>query len=171
MGPLLALCAVLTAAAPAQAEVDAKDVQVIARSLGFMNGLPGDSVAVAVLHDPAQPATGADADRFVALLGQGAKAGSAVLVPKKVAIGELAGLAGPVILLPNGMAAHFQRIRDAQRGRGIVSVTTDRACAENGACVMAVRASPKVEIVISRTAGTEAGVSFKQAFKMLITEI
>lgn len=169
--PVLSLCTLAGVAAPVRAEVDVKDVQVIARSLGFVNGLPGDSIAVAVLYDPARPATAADADRFVALLGQGAKAGSATLAPKKVAVGELGAQAAPVVLLPEGMAAHFETLRAAARGRGMVTVTTDRTCAEKGACVMAVRSTPKVEIVISRAAGTEAGVAFKQAFKMLITEI
>lgn len=165
------LLAAQLVAAPAPAAVEAKDVQVVARSLGFVNGMPPATISVAVVFDPAQPGTSADAESFQSLVNGGAKAGSAKLQARTVPVGELGTVDAAVVIVPDGMAAHFDRIRTALKGRGIVSVSTDRACAEQGACVMAVRSLPKVEIVISRAAAGETGVTFSQAFKMLITEI
>jgi hypothetical protein len=44
-------------------------------------------------------------------------------------------------------------------------------CVRSGRCVVGVSTSPRVEIVVSRAAAKAAGVSFSQAFRVMIREI
>jgi hypothetical protein len=44
-------------------------------------------------------------------------------------------------------------------------------CVRSDRCVVGVSTSPRVEIVVSRAAAKAAGVSFSQAFRVMIREI
>jgi hypothetical protein len=50
-------------------------------------------------------------------------------------------------------------------------ITTDLAQVRDGACVMGIRSTPKVEIMVNRAAATNTGIKFAGVFRMLITEL
>ena len=54
---------------------------------------------------------------------------------------------------------------------GVLCITGDVALVQSGACAMAVRSDPHVEIMPNRKAAASAGIGFATPFRMLIHEI
>jgi hypothetical protein len=162
----LAFVAALTAAAVAGVAhaTSERDLQVMARAAGFVEGLPRGSVPVAIVDGPG-------ADAIVAAMGAGVAGGGVTLVPRKVAVGALASSGVRVIIVPEGQGAQHAAIAAAARGMHAVTMSTDMACVNSGNCVVGVSAEPRVEIVVSRAASTAAGVAFAQAFRVMIREV
>jgi hypothetical protein len=76
-----------------------------------------------------------------------------------------------VIIVPEGQGGSHAAIAAAARGLHAVTLSTDMACVNSGNCVVGVAAEPRVEIVVSRAASGANGVSFAQAFRVMIREI
>lgn len=54
------------------------------------------------------------------------------------------------------------------RRQHIPCLTTDTALVEAGHCVVAVRSSPRIEVVVSNTAAHAAGLDFAAAFRLMV---
>ncbi|HEX8899811.1 hypothetical protein [Vitreimonas sp.] len=158
------VAASMLASAPALATTSERDLQVMARAVGFVEGLPRGNVTVAVVDGPG-------ADAIVAAMGAGVAGGGVTLVPRKVAVGALAGSGARVIIVPEGQGGSHAAIAAAARGLHAVTLSTDMACVNSGNCVVGVAAEPRVEIVVSRAASSANGISFAQAFRVMIREI
>jgi len=151
--------------APQAHATDAKDLQVIGRALSFVEGGATGDITVAVVYDDGSKA---EAESVVALMDGGIKAGKVNMSAKLVAVSDL-GSAGDAaaIFVPSGMASHYEAIK----GSGKLTATTDKACVQDGACVVFVQSSPKVEILVSQAAAAASSVSFAAAFRMMIKEV
>lgn len=158
------LAALMLAAAPAQATTSERDLQVMARAVGFVDGLPRGNVTVAVVDGPG-------ADAIVAAMGAGVAGGGVTLVPRKVAVGALAGSGARVIIVPEGHGGSHAAIAAAARGLNAITLSTDMSCVNSGSCVVGVAAEPRVEIVVSRAASAANGITFAQAFRVMIREV
>lgn len=154
----------------AVAEPTARDLQVLARALGFLEKPPNGIAEIGIVY-PQQSASGrAEAGRIAAAFGDGLRAGNLTLRPKLVAA-EAAGQAGTAaLLLTDAAVPHAAQIAAAVAGRSILTVASDRSLIEAGSVVMVVRGEPRVEILVSRTAAQSAGVGFAAAFRMMIQE-
>ncbi len=150
--------------AHAQAVTSTRDLQVIARAVGFVSGLPRGVIDVAVVDGPG-------ADALIAAMGRGISAGGVTLNPRRVSVDELGASAVRVIIVPRGQDASHAAIAAAAAELHAVTISTDTECVRSGRCVVGVSTSPRVEIVVSRAAATAAGVSFTQAFLVMIREI
>ncbi|BAI73455.1 hypothetical protein AZL_028170 [Azospirillum sp. B510] len=172
MGIALAAMVGLTGS-PALADMTAKDVQVIAKTLGFTVPPLTGAVKVAVVFDPASPASQKDADDLKGILGSGLAVGAATLSPVLVPIAQLdAGLNGTgLVLVTSGLSAQQERVFAAAKAKKLISVSPDAACVRSGHCVMGIKSEPKVEIVINKSAADASSVSFAPAFRMMISEI
>ncbi|MEJ0058363.1 MAG: hypothetical protein WDM79_01670 [Terricaulis sp.] len=162
LAALFAASILLTA--QAQAATTARDLQVIARAVGFIDGLPRGAVDVAIVDGPG-------ADALFAALGRGVTAGGVTLNPRRVSVGALASSGVRVIIVPEGQTASHAAISAAAARLGAVTLSTDMGCVRSGRCVVGVSASPRVEIVVSRAAARLSRVSFSQAFRVMIREI
>lgn len=156
----------------AQADVTAKDVQVMARALGFTEKPPTGDVTIGIVFAPGNPQSAKEAEDLKALLGDGLKAGNLTLKPVLVKIDDLAG-AGDVaaFLLTEGVGADGAKLAAATKAKQKPCVTVDIAQVQSGACVMGVKSEPKVEIVVNKAAAADSGVSFAASFRMMITEL
>jgi hypothetical protein len=159
---MLAACLVL--APDAQAATTTRDLQVIARAVGFLNGLPRGVVDVAIVDGPG-------ADALLAAMGRNLTAGGITLNPRRVSVGALATSGVRVIIVPEGQGAYHAAIAAAARRLNAVTLSTDMSCVRANRCVVGVASSPRVEIVVSHAAAAEARVSFAQAFRVMIREI
>lgn len=171
---LIALTAVLSlTGGSALADVTAKDVQVIAKTLGFTAPPLSGAVKVAIVFDPASVPSQKDADDLKGILGGGLTAGAATLSPMMVPVAQLdSGLDGAsLVFVTGGLSSQHERIFAAARGKKLLSVSPDAACVQSGRCVMGVKSEPKVEIVINKAAAEASSVSFAPAFRMMISEI
>ncbi len=155
-------------ASPTAMATDLKDMQVIGRALSFVEGGAKGDVTIAIVYADDAAGSKEEADAVAGILGGGLKAGEVTMKPQVVSVSDL-GSAGSAaaIFVPAGMAGHYGAIK----GTGKLTLTTDQSCAEAGACVVSVQSSPKVEIVVNRSAASAASVSFAAAFRMMIKEI
>ncbi|MDR3516593.1 MAG: hypothetical protein P4M00_12290, partial [Azospirillaceae bacterium] len=74
-------------------------------------------------------------------------------------------------LLTDGVGADAAKLAAATKAKQKPCVTTDISQVVSGACVMAVKSEPKVEITVNKAAATDSGVSFAASFRMMIKEI
>ena len=145
---LIAAAAILASAGPVQAD-GGREIQVAARTLSFLDGGPSGKVVFAIVFDPSKPASVAEKDEVMSALGSAGDAGA--------------------FYLTHGV--NYTAAGAFAKSKKILSISSDMACVQSGACVMGVAATPKVEIVVNSAAATAIGAKFKAAFKMMIKEI
>ena len=154
--------------APAAYAADAKDMMVIGKALGFVEGGAKGDVTVAIVYADDVAGSKEEADAVAGILGGGLNAGDVTMKPKVISIGDLGSAAGAAaVYVPAGMSAHYSALSSSK----LLTVTTDDACAQAGACVVSVKSAPKVEIIVSRSAAAAKSVNFAAAFRMMIKEI
>jgi len=169
---LLAVGAATLPTSPARADITPKDVQVMARALGFTEKPPTGEVNIGIVFAPGNPQSAKEADDLKTLMGTGLKAGNLTLKPVLVKIDDL-GSAGDVaaFLLTDGVGADGAKLAAATKTKQKPCVTIDMAQVQSGACVMGIKSEPKVEIVVNKAAAADSGVSFAASFRMMITEL
>ena len=164
---LLAFCSL---GRSALAEPTTRDLQILARALGFLEVAPRGNVEVGIVY-PQHSAPGrAEADRIAGAFGDGLRAGNLTLRPKLVTVESVGQAGAAALLLTESAASHAGAVARMIAGRSVLTVSTDRALIEAGSVVMAVRSEPRVEILVSRPAAQAAGITFAAAFRMMIQE-
>jgi hypothetical protein len=148
----------------ARAQTDSRELQMIARAVAFVQGLPRGAIEVAVVDGPG-------ADAMAAAMGGGVAAGGVTLLPRRISLADLPGSGVRVIIVPEGQGASHQAIAEAARRLHAVTLSSDMACVRGGHCVVGVAVRPRVDIVISRAAAAAANVRFSQAFRVVFREI
>jgi len=164
---LTALLCSFVVAVPANAEFAAKDAQVMARVMGFMDQPPPATVNLGIVYDAG---TEKQAEALKAQLGGSLAAGKFTLVPTLVKIGDVgsANVNAVVLMAGTGGAASVAAITKSKK---IPCFTGDRALVQSGACLVGINTDPKVEILLNKALAASSGISFGAAFKMMITEI
>jgi hypothetical protein len=158
----------LAISAPANAAtLSAKDVQIIAKAIGFLDPSPPGGI-VAVVYNSSNPASKADADDIVASFGSGLRSGSGTVTAKAIDnIGDGQGYVA--IILAEGVAGDAPMA--ASKAQHIPCITGNTSLVEAGTCVMSFRSDPKVDITVNHAAAQAVGLKFASAFRMLIHEI
>ncbi|TWB24505.1 hypothetical protein FBZ89_101130 [Nitrospirillum amazonense] len=128
------------------AEMDAKQVTIAAKALGFLTTKAPAGAKVVVTAGAAPVA-----------------AVQAALPGAFVAAGDAA---------PGAYAVFVSSAAEGKKAlaKGTVTVGNDVACVDAGGCVIAVETTPKVTIYVSKAAASAAGVEFDPNFKMMVTE-
>ena len=143
--PAFAVLCAAALALPAVAHADAtKNLQVAGRALTFLEGGPTGTTRMGVVFD-------------VKLVGTAVEAGA------------VAGSNAQVLFVTKGV--NYAAVGAAAKGKKIITISSDAACANSGACVMAVATEPKVEIIVNRATASAVGAAFKAAFRMMIKEV
>ena len=151
--------------------VDQMDVSVGLKTLPLMNNKISGSAAMAVIFDPANPASKAEADEVKALIDAGLEAPggikiSALMVPST----DLSKLSGAKIgFVAKG--ACTDAVSAAAASNGILTMTTELDCVKSSKCILGVVSKPRVEIFYSKSAADAAKIGFSQAFSMLVSQV
>jgi hypothetical protein len=172
--PRKALAAVLfLSAVPLQAaDVGAKDVQVAARSIAFLENAPKGDTPTAIIFSAGNATSKTEAEQIKTLLEKNSKAGKATLKPVLVSSDALDNLANvKVAFLTSDLAASGAAAFEAAAAKGIPTISIGKACVDAGNCVVGVISSPKVQIFVNAAAAAKASASFSSAFRMMIKEI
>lgn len=149
-----------------------RDCQIIARTLSLLVPRPPATIMLAVVHAPWIAASAHQADDIVAALSSGLSVGGYSMVPVLVSVDALDALAGATaVFVTEGLEGYRESIRDMMRGRGVATISTDFGCVRDNACVLGLRTDPTTEILLSRRALEQAGVTFESAFRLLVGEI
>lgn len=166
--PLLA--AIAMSAHPAAAEPTPRDLQLLARALGFLERPPRGTAEVGIVY-PQRSAEGmAEATRIAASFGDGLRAGNLLVRPRLVPLESVGEARLAALLLTDAAAAQAALVARVVAGRSILTVAVNRALIDAGSVVMVVRSEPRVEVLVNRAAAQTAGVSFAAAFRMMIQE-
>lgn len=130
------------------AEMDAKQISIAAKALGFVSPKAATGAKVLVTSGAAPVA-----------------AVQSALASATVSAGDAGAAAG-------AFAVFVSSIDEAQKanGKGTITISNNVGCVDAGACVMAVETTPKVTIFVSKAAASAAGIEFDPNFKMMITE-
>jgi len=161
----------LTAAIPARAanDVSLADLKAATRSLGFLQNLPHTgTVGVGIVYLPGVPASKAlaqqTADRLRSLPGPNNAAFKPDLISIHELAGRTAGLAA-LYLLPGSTGSG---IADVARREHLLVMSNDPACLDQRCCMLMVRDTGRVEIVLDSALADSAGVSFSSVFAMMV---
>ena len=167
---LFGLLAVLIAL-PAKAQMTVADLQIAARALSFMERPLSGTVRMGIMYIPGDPASEAEAESAVQLLGSGLKAGNLLFAPVRVAVKDAGTAVVDLFFLPDGMGDRSAPVAAAAEKRKLVCVTLDISQVEKGACVLGVQSKPKVRIFVSRSAAIASKSTFVTVFLMMVSEI
>ncbi len=147
----------------------AKDLQVLGRAIAFLLPPPATGATVAIAYVNGNAASRSDAEAVAALIGDGLRAGNAVLHPKLVEVAALATTECAAVIATSG--SNGAALSAASRSAHALCVTTELAAVEAGLCAMGIKSEPHVEILINHAAVSAAGIEFATAFRMMIREI
>jgi hypothetical protein len=151
------------------ASLTQKDVQILAKAIGFLEPPPSGTGTVAIAYDPSNPASKQDADAIAGYFGDGLKAGAATLKPVVTAVGQLSS--GGFVAVVAAAGVKVEQVATATRALHVACITADATAVQSGQCVMSVKSDPKVEILISRSAAASSNVGFGSAFLLMAHEI
>ncbi len=155
--------------APAQAaSLSSRDVQIIAKALGFLEPPPSGGT-VAIVYATGNAASKADALAIAAMFGNGLASGGGTLTGRAVDAAALGDGAGYVaIILAEGAEDNGSATSPRH---GLLSISAADSLVRSGHCVMAVHSEPRVDITVNRAAARAAGIDFSAAFGMLVHEL
>jgi len=146
------------------------NIPVATRVISFVQPAVSGSIPAAIIYAPGNAASEAEAasiERAGPLV-----AGKGTLRLKRVAANALGQLAGMrVAFVTSGLRDVEGQIAAAAARQSILTITSDLACVQAAHCVVAISATPRVQITVSRAASKAANIQFGSAFLMLVKEI
>lgn len=168
----VASAALLACAAQGSANAAELNVPVAARVVSFQQPAPAKSVSAAIVFDPADPVSVAEAGAIERQVGAGVAAGRTTVRVHRVPVSQLGSLSGTgVAFVTGGLRERHGDIAAAAQRFGILTITSDLSCVTAGRCAVGVSTSGKTQITINRAACKAARVGFGSAFLMLVKEI
>ena len=178
-GPRLrdALAAALTLllctahAAYAASEVSSADLQAAARALGFLDPLPRDqTIVVGIVYAPnligGRASAVQAAEQFKAIPGPNHTSFQTEIISAD-ALAQFANRVDALFLLP-GSSKDQAAITEFMRRRHLVSISNDPACMDAKCCVLMVRTTGGVEIVLDTQLAEAVGAHFSSVFTMMV---
>jgi hypothetical protein len=163
----------LAAASPALAadDVSLADLKAATRSLGFLQNPPRTgNFVIGVVYAPSagngKNLSQQTAERIRTLPGpkdSGLKA-------ETIAVNDLAGGADHLdaLYLVPGTTGSAATIADIARRKHLLVMSNDPACLDQHCCMLMIRDSGRVEIVLDSDLAQSAGVSFSSVFAMMV---
>lgn len=164
--------AAIGAALAAGVPVAAADLNlpVATRVISFLQPPPAGVISAAIVYEPGNAASEAEAAAIERAGPLAAGKGSLRL--KRVPVGALGGLAGArVAFVTSGLREAQAQIAAIAARQSILTITADLSCVQAGNCAVAISSAPRVQITVSRTALKAAKIQFGSAFLMLVREI
>ncbi len=148
----------------------AQEMRMAGQVLGFLDTPPSGVVTLAVVFDPANPHSRAEAAAIGSLLGDQMVVGALTLRPQLVEQAHLAATTGyGAIFVTDGIDP--QVLKAALALRHVPCLTRHLDQIEQGSCMVALRASPSVDIVVNELNAASVGVRFATAFRMMVREL
>jgi len=168
-GPILAFSAVLPTQ-PAPSAV--LNVPVAARVITFVHPAPVGVVPVAIVYEPGNAASEADAADMERALSNGITIGRATLRTRRVAVSNLGQLSGvKAAFVTTGLRAYQDEVAAAAGAQSVLTITADSACVISGKCVVGITSPNRTQIIVSKAAARRSGIRFGSAFLMLVKEV
>jgi D-ribose pyranose/furanose isomerase RbsD len=159
---LLLLCLALPCNAYADMAMQ-KETQVIVNLLKYIRGVA--TTDIGLVYDPALPASKHEAESLAQSLGNGYR-------PTLVDVNALTQNAQiKLIILTNGLSAHFNSIASQTRQQHIFTLSIDTKCAEHNCCVLSIDTSSGIEIFLNETLLRELGFDVDAALRFMVKRV
>jgi hypothetical protein len=165
------LASIALFALPTAAEVSDTTLLIAARALSFLQHPLQGEVVVGIVYQPGSPQSALEARQLDAMMEDGFRAGTLVLRSRLIRLDEIANSNVGLYFLTSDLGAAAAALAQLNRSRHVPCVTTDIAQVRDGNCAMGVRAQPRVEILVNRAAAAASGMTFSEAFRVMITEL
>lgn len=152
---------------------DAQDISASLKALLLMNSHPSGNISVAIVFDPLNQESRADAEGIKTIMDNGIGSSSIMkLEPRLVSIADTSRFSdAKVVFLAKGISpAGFEAISKAA-SPGILTISTDIDCVMAHKCVLGITSKPHVTIYYSTVATEAEHISFVSAFLMLVKHI
>ena len=155
------------------AATDQADLTVGIKTLPLLVDRITGTTTMAIIYDPANPASKSEADEIKSIVDKGLEApGELKLVSKLVPVDELAALSGSKIaILTSGLSAHYDAIGKTASANAVLTMSTDLGCVQANKCILGIVSKPHVEIYYSKVAAEAAHINFGQVFALLVKQI
>ncbi|WP_242181714.1 YfiR/HmsC family protein [Sphingomonas sp. CARO-RG-8B-R24-01] len=156
-------------AAPLSAELN---VPIAARVVSFLQPPPSGTIAAAILFDPGNAASEAEASAIERSIGSGLAAGRSAIHARRLPIGAMGSLTGyNIAFVTTGLRAEQGGIAAAAAKSSVLTISSDPSCVQASRCVVGITSTPKTQITVNRAAARAANIRFGSAFLMLVKEI
>lgn len=148
------------------------NVPVAARVISFVQPTPEGIVPVAIVYQPGNSNSEAEASDMERRLGNGMRIGRASLRMRRVSVSNLGQLGGvKAAFLTSGLRAHQDDVAEASSAQSILTITSDTDCVTAGRCVVGITSASRTQIIVSKAAARRSGIRFGSAFLMLVKEV
>lgn len=148
------------------------NVHIAARVVSFLQPPLTGAVQAAIIFEPGNAASEADAAAIERVVGSGLAAGRASLRTRRVPVAALGTLGNyRAAFVTAGLRGEQPAIAAAAARASVVTITSDQACVQAGRCVVGIANGSRVQITVSRAAAKASNVRFGSAFLMLVKEI
>lgn len=173
--PLLTAVAVLASVTFAWSAhaTDRRDLLVGVKTLPMLDNAPRGALTIAIIFDPANSDSRADAEGIKAIIDAGLEtADGAHIAGHLLPINDIQKLSDArLAFVTQGLTRYFDAIAQAATAAGSLTMSADLACVRANKCVLGIVSRPVVEIYYSRAASEATKVDFDPAFTMLVKKV
>ena len=145
-----------------QANVSEKDIKSLGKALNFIQNGPKGVVEIDIIYNKESAHSLQEARAIENMLSSGFSSGKITLRGSKTETSTGAKIA----YITKGSEGKALSLVN----KGIITVSQGKNCVVNHKCVLGVTTNPKIDFYLSSTASERAGVLFKVAFQMMVTE-
>lgn len=168
---LLIVCLLALFSSAAQADVTTRDLQIAARTLGFLDPPFTGAIRMGLVYDAGSTRSSQQAEEVRRLLGSGLTVGNLRLQPLLVPLEEISSANVHMFFLIEGAVDDAHALQLLLAGRKLPCLTTDLEQVRAGVCAIGIQSTPKVEILVSRAAAGAANTRFASVFRMMVVEL
>jgi hypothetical protein len=144
----------------------AKDLETIAKAIGFINNGPSGNIQMDILYNPDNEESVSHADEVLALTADGI-GGKITLTGRKLS--SPSDSTSKIIFITRGTDNLYGAALNTAAANGGLTVSTDENCLGTG-CVLVVKTNPNIDILVSTAAASKTGTTFSSVFSMMITK-
>lgn len=153
---------------------DATDIATGLSTLPLMTGRAYGTVPIAVIYDPANEESKADAQNIMKSLEQGIGVPRGLSIDANlVSITEISQLQGTKVafLAKDINEDRVDSVCEAAGKNGILTISTNINCVRANRCILAVITKPRIQIYYSPVAAEASHISFAPEFIMLVKQL
>lgn len=147
------------------------NIPVASRVIGFIQPAPSGVINAAIVFEPGNATSEAEAAAIEQQVGVGLPVGRFVLRVHRVPATSLGGLAGTKLAFVTVGVREQQQVAEIANRQSILTITSDAGCVQAGRCVVGITGATKPQITVSRAAAKSANIRFGSAFLMLVKEL
>ena len=148
------------------------NVPVAARVMSFVQPAPSGIIPVAIVYQPGNGGSEAEASEMERALSRSSVSGHASIRTRRVAVSNLAQMSGArAAFVTSGLRTWQSDLAETASAQAILTITSDTGCVVAGRCVVGITEGAKTQIVVSKEAARRSRIRFGSAFLMLVKEV